>query len=71
MAVSKKSTTTNDTAAHVKNAAQVIKGKVKSVAGKSTGDKKLQAEGQMDKIKGKAKQAGQAVKETVRDHHRK
>jgi uncharacterized protein YjbJ (UPF0337 family) len=71
MAESKRSNTSaSDTAAHVKNAAEVAKGKVKSATGKTLGNKKLHAEGQVDKIKGKAKQAGQAVKETLRDRQK-
>jgi uncharacterized protein YjbJ (UPF0337 family) len=57
--------TTNNAKAHVKNAAEVAKGKVKTAAGKATGNKKLEVKGQLDKVKGKAKQAGQRIKEAV------
>jgi uncharacterized protein YjbJ (UPF0337 family) len=52
--------------AHTKNAAEVAKGKVKSSAGKVTGDRRLQAEGKIDEVKGRAKQAGQKVKEKLK-----
>jgi uncharacterized protein YjbJ (UPF0337 family) len=51
---------------HTKNAAEVAKGKVKSTTGKVVGDRRLQAEGKMDEVKGRAKQAGQKVKETLK-----
>ena len=52
---------------HAKNAAGVAKGRVKAVAGKTTGNRRLQAEGKIEEIKGRAKQAGQRVKETLQD----
>jgi uncharacterized protein YjbJ (UPF0337 family) len=52
--------------AHTKNAAGVAKGKVKSSAGKVVGDRRLQAEGKIDEVKGRAKQAGQKVKDTLK-----
>jgi uncharacterized protein YjbJ (UPF0337 family) len=51
---------------HAKNAAQVAKGKVKSTTGKVVGDHRLQAEGKIDEAKGRVKQAGQKVKETLK-----
>jgi uncharacterized protein YjbJ (UPF0337 family) len=52
---------------HVKGAADKIKGGVKDVAGKVTGDKEMQAEGKMDKAKGAAHNAAGDAKDTVRD----
>jgi uncharacterized protein YjbJ (UPF0337 family) len=40
---------------HIKGAADKVKGAVKDTAGKVTGDKKMQAEGKMDKAVGDAK----------------
>jgi uncharacterized protein YjbJ (UPF0337 family) len=42
---------------HIKGAGDKAKGAVKDAAGKLTGDKKLQAEGKMDKAKGEAREA--------------
>ena len=42
---------------HVKCAADKAKGAMKDGAGKMMGDKKLQAEGKMDKAKGEAREA--------------
>jgi uncharacterized protein YjbJ (UPF0337 family) len=52
------------TATHAKNAGVVAKGKAKSATGKMVGDRKLQASGKVDQMKGRAKQAGQRVKES-------
>ena len=49
---------------HVKNAAEVTKGKVKAATGKAVGNKRLQTKGKLEVVKGKTKQAGQRVKET-------
>ena len=38
---------------HIKGAADKAKGAVKDTAGKMMGDKKMQAEGKMDKAKGR------------------
>ena len=51
---------------HVKGAADKAKGAIKDVAGKATGDKKLQAEGKLDKAKGAAHNAAGDVKDMVR-----
>lgn len=40
---------------HVKGAADKVSGAAKDAAGKMTGDKKLEAEGKMDKAKGAAR----------------
>jgi uncharacterized protein YjbJ (UPF0337 family) len=52
---------------HAKNATGVAKGRVKAAAGKTTGNRRLQAEGKIEEIKGRAKQAGQRVKEKLQD----
>ena len=49
-----------------KNVAQVAKGKVKEAAGKTTGDNKLEAEGNADQMKGNMKQAGEKVKDAFK-----
>ena len=52
---------------HVKGAADKMKGAVKDTAGKLTGDKKLQAEGKLDKAKGAAHNVAGDVKDAVKD----
>jgi uncharacterized protein YjbJ (UPF0337 family) len=52
---------------HVKGAADKVKGAVKDTAGKLTGDKKLQAEGKIDKAKGAAHNVAGDVKDAARD----
>ncbi|MET9676079.1 CsbD family protein [Streptomyces sp. NPDC006482] len=42
------------------------KGKLKEVAGKTTGDKRLETEGRTDQMKGKAREAGEAVRERAK-----
>jgi uncharacterized protein YjbJ (UPF0337 family) len=44
-----------------KNQAQIAKGHVKEVVGKTDGDEQLAAEGQVDQAKGHLKQAGEKV----------
>jgi len=56
--------TVSETTTHVKNAAETTKGKVKAVTGKALGNRKLQVKGTLEEVKGKAKQAGQRVKES-------
>lgn len=56
--------TVGNAAAHVKNAGEVAKGRVKSAAGRTVGNRRTQAEGKVQEIKGRAKQAGQRVKES-------
>ncbi len=41
---------------HLKSAADKASGAVKEAAGKVTGDKRLEAEGKVDKVKGDARQ---------------
>jgi uncharacterized protein YjbJ (UPF0337 family) len=51
---------------HIKGAADKVKGAIKDVAGKVTGDAKLQAEGKLDKAKGTAHNIAGDVKDAVR-----
>jgi uncharacterized protein YjbJ (UPF0337 family) len=50
----------------IKGSAEQAKGKVKEVAGKATGDAKLEGEGKADKMKGKVDNAVGGVKDTLR-----
>ena len=50
----------------IQGSAQQAKGKVKEVAGKGTGDSKLEGEGQADQLKGKAQNAVGGLKDTLR-----
>jgi uncharacterized protein YjbJ (UPF0337 family) len=49
-----------------RNKAQQAKGKAKEVAGRAAGDRDLDAKGKADRKKGKAKQAGENVKDAFR-----
>ncbi len=49
-----------------KNLAQIAKGKLKEAAGKTTGDQDLETEGDLDQIKGNAKQAGEKAKDALK-----
>ena len=51
----------------VDGAGKQIKGAVKDAAGKLTGDRKLQAEGKVDKAVGKVQSEVGKAKDTVRD----
>jgi len=51
----------------IKGAAQQAKGAVKEAAGKVTGDKKTEAEGQGEKLAGKVQNAAGGAKDAVRD----
>ena len=51
---------------HVKGAADKAKGAIKDAAGKLLDDKKLQAQGKIDKAKGAANQAMGDVKDAAR-----
>lgn len=51
----------------VKNDAQRGKGKIKEAAGKVTGNERLEAKGKADQTKGDVKQAGEKVKDAVKD----
>ena len=50
-----------------KNAAEKAKGKVKETVGHATGDESMEAEGKGDQAKGGLKQAGENVKDAVKD----
>jgi uncharacterized protein YjbJ (UPF0337 family) len=50
----------------IKGAAEQAKGKVKEVAGKLTGDSKLETEGQADQVKGKVQNTLGGIKDTLR-----
>lgn len=50
----------------VKGSAQQAKGAVKEVAGKVTGDAKLQSEGKTDKVAGKIRNAIGGLKDSLR-----
>ncbi len=49
-----------------KNTGQIAKGKVKEIAGKTTGDNKLENDGKLDQMKGNLKQAGEKVKDVFK-----
>lgn len=51
----------------IKNVAEDAKGKAKEVTGKVTGDEKLEAEGKVDQSKADLKQAGEKVKDAVKE----
>jgi uncharacterized protein YjbJ (UPF0337 family) len=50
----------------VEGSAKQAKGKVKEVAGKVTGDSKLQGEGKADQAKGKVQNTIGGIKDTLR-----
>jgi uncharacterized protein YjbJ (UPF0337 family) len=50
----------------IKGSANQAKGTVKEVAGKVTGDAKLEAEGKGDKVKGKIQNAVGGIKDALR-----
>jgi uncharacterized protein YjbJ (UPF0337 family) len=50
----------------IKGSAEQAKGKVKEVAGKLTGDSKLETEGQADQVKGKVQNTLGGIKDTLR-----
>jgi uncharacterized protein YjbJ (UPF0337 family) len=51
----------------IEGALQSAKGTIKEVAGKVTGDTKLEAEGKMDKAAGKVQNTVGGVKDSIRD----
>ena len=51
----------------IEGAAKNMGGKVKEVAGKMTGDTKLQAEGKADQVEGKVQNAVGGAKDSLRD----
>lgn len=52
----------------IKGMGDQAKGSLKDAAGKLTGDTKLQAEGKMDKVKGKVENAVGGMKDSLRDN---
>jgi uncharacterized protein YjbJ (UPF0337 family) len=50
----------------IKGSAQQVKGAAKAVAGKITGDAKLEAEGKSDKVAGKVQNAVGGLKDSLR-----
>jgi uncharacterized protein YjbJ (UPF0337 family) len=52
---------------HIRGAADKVKGAIKDAAGAVTGDKKLQAEGKLDKAKGSAHNLAGDIKDAARD----
>jgi len=51
----------------MKNRGEIAKGKVKEAAGQAAGDRSLEAEGRADQASGNLKQAGEKIKDAVRD----
>ena len=50
----------------IEGSAEQAKGKIKEVAGKVTGDAKLEGEGKADQVKGKVQNAIGGLKDTLR-----
>ena len=53
----------------IEGAAKNIGGKIKEVAGKVTGDTKLQAEGKAEQLEGQVQNAVGGAKDSLRDKH--
>ena len=51
----------------IRNAAEKAKGTAKETTGKATGDRSLETEGRADQAKADLKQAGEKVKDSLRD----
>jgi uncharacterized protein YjbJ (UPF0337 family) len=51
----------------IEGSAQQAKGKVKEVAGKVTGDSKLETEGKADQVAGKVKNTIGGLKDTIKE----
>ena len=47
-----------------------LKGRIKAVTGKASGDRKLEAEGELDQAKGRVKGAAEEVKQSVKEARR-
>lgn len=52
---------------HVQSAADKVSGAAKEAAGKITGDRKLEAEGHLDKAKGEARKVVGDAKDAAKD----
>jgi uncharacterized protein YjbJ (UPF0337 family) len=55
---------------HVKGTADKVKGTIKDMAGKVTGDKKLESEGKFDKAKGSAHNIAGDLKDAVKESNK-
>ena len=51
----------------VAGSAKQVKGKIKELVGKATGDTKLESEGKADKVEGKIQNAVGGIKDSVRE----
>ncbi len=51
----------------IEGSATQAKGKIKEVAGKVTGDAKLETEGKTDQVKGKVQNAVGGMKDTIKE----
>lgn len=51
---------------HIQSAADKIVGSTKEAVGKATGDKRLEVEGALDKVKGEARKVAGDVKDAVK-----
>jgi uncharacterized protein YjbJ (UPF0337 family) len=51
----------------IEGSAQQLKGKIKEVAGKATGDSKLETEGKADQVAGKVKNTVGGLKDAVKE----
>ncbi|TKD15387.1 CsbD family protein [Rhodobacter capsulatus] len=51
----------------IAGSAKVVKGKAKVAIGKAIGDKKLETEGEAEKVAGKIQNAVGGIKDTIRD----
>ncbi len=49
------------------NTGDKLKGKAKEAAGKTVGNERLEAEGKADQAKGDVRQAGEKIKDAVKD----
>jgi uncharacterized protein YjbJ (UPF0337 family) len=56
---------------HVKGAAEKGEGKIKEIAGRVTGDKKLENKGKVDQVKGTVHIAAGDAKDAVKDAGRR
>lgn len=56
---------------HVKGGMDKVSGAAKDAVGRATGDKKLQAEGKMDKAKGEVRQTVGDIKDAAKDANKR
>jgi uncharacterized protein YjbJ (UPF0337 family) len=54
----------------LRNKAQELRGRIKRNTGEVTGDRRLEAEGRADEVKGNAKQFGEKIKDAFRGRGR-